>query len=105
MTMALCLAGSLMVDEFDSRFAGSFIDRLFIFIKYAYVVVFSVWLGWAGFDDMPRFLTMTASALGKGGEQAILLSLVALPMPVFLALGLLACVVAALSWLKDGPPK
>ncbi len=105
MTMALCLAGSLMVDEFDSRFAGSFMDRLFIFIKYAYALVFSVWLGWAGFGDMPRFLTMTASALGKGGEQAILLSLVALPLLVFLALGLLACVVAALSWLKDGPSK
>lgn len=54
---------------------------------------------------MPGFLTMTASALGKGGEQAILLSLVALPLLVFLVLGLLACVVAALSWLKDGPPK
>jgi hypothetical protein len=105
MTMALCLAGSLMVDEFDARFAGSFMDRLFIFIKYAYALVFSVWLGWAGFDDMPGFLTMTASALGKGGEQAILLSLVALPLLVFLVLGLLACVVAALSWLKDGPPK
>ena len=105
MTMALCLAGSLMVDEFDSRFAGSFLDRLFIFIKYAYALLFSAWLGWAGFDGLPRFLTMTEPAFGRGGEQAILLSLVALPLLVFLVLGLLAGVVASLSWSKDGTSK
>ena len=105
MTMALCLAGTLMVDEFSSRFAGSFGDRLFIFIKYAYALTFSVWLGWAGFDDLPRYLTITKPAFGKGGEQAILLSLVALPVLVFVVLGLLAGVFAAVLWLKDGPSK
>lgn len=105
MSIALCLAGSLMVDEFNAGFAQSFEDRLFTFIKYGYVLTFSAWLGWAGFAELPRFLTITEPAFGKGGEQAILLSLAALPLLVFVILALFAGAVAAVSWLKDGPSK
>ncbi len=105
MAIALCLAGSLMVDEFNAGFAQSFEDRLFIFIKYTYVLTLSAWLGWSGFADLPRFLTITEPAFGKGGEQAILLSLAALPLLVFVILAILGGAVAAVSWLKDGPSK
>lgn len=105
MTMAICLAGSLLVDEFAPEYALSVWDRLIIFLKYAYVLTFSIWLGFAGFDGLPTFLTMTAPYGGRGGEQAILLSLVAIPLIALSCFAALGALILALSWVKNGPSK